>query len=1326
MGDTASRSQQGLELRKFFAPFDGDHSCINEHSVNQALLSDGAIAAYSELVMWRLAGTRCMLSLVDGTTQYFLAGVTREHAFSPDVRIEYNWYGCSSVETPGGLCENVMDLHGDPNDYPCFEVRDLSTDPRFCHQSVVDGRIDDLRFYAGTPIITQHGINIGSFFFFDRKPRPEGLTKEHRKILFETAGLIMKHLESKRSAVERRRVALMSGGVAKFLERASKLTDLDSTFGSEMPGETKSDTEAETEIDAQESTPDATEGTSQYETSITSDQNGDAPKKKGASEIVLDKIKMTLDHAAGILRESLELTAGGVVFLDTAIGFNEPEPENQYFSAKNAVESSSEGTEASSSKDGDTNVGLDGNGPDEHLMAGMDPSLAISPGRMRGYHDEYRPARVLAVSAAKGSYRRSKVLNSKTLHHFINVYPKGNVWYIDENGYFSSLDQIDDMSSATGKSGIYGRRKSFETSAFDVNRQMEEAALLSKVFPNARQIIFLPLWDARSSRWHSGCFVFNTSAYPVFTVESELSYISSLTNSVMVEICRLDSIAAGQVKSDFISSISHEFRSPLHGILASAEFLHDSELDTTQKELISTIQSCGSTLLDTINHVLDYSKINSFENKTSTGALRSELEGISNVALLCEDIVNGIMAAREFGTLSASNSAHRASHDLDPSRGGYNAVEIILDFQNRDWDFKIQPGAIRRIIMNLFGNAQKYTDRGFILVQLKVKDPHQQSSLKLKPNQKMLQLNVIDSGKGMSQHYMERKLFTPFAQEDSFSPGIGLGLSIVQSIVKLNRGNINVRSELGKGTDIEVLLPVDVPTEDGADSTVHHKHSAAQGDIAAAESVEELKSLKLHSDGSKTVAIWRDAATKDNYHKNIAWRSITSYCKNWFGFTILCGQDPETLATADLVIKESVRSDEDEGSMIVPIPNAKRVLFLQERMSGHAVRRLKPEGRASETVSMPTGPFKLARSILALFRENDGSWRSTISSNQAENIEEAGGRRQNSSQISPHTTDVDHETDGDASFMATDDRTEPASDFKGLADGDWVADGPEPLALPRRPRSEMGMLRPIRPEPKSNNSLPPLTTISSFNGPMASESRSLHILAVDDNSLNLLLLTRYLSKRPMDSVVTAKNGVEAVAAVKKAYELGQDFDVIFMDISMPQMDGFEATRHIRQFERDMRTKALSEVLQLPEHVARNLDVEHTKKTVHAALGVTNTDSASDADATATPPPHIVSLPLRDLGGDVVGSVVIEEKATAHDVHKIFTGQEGGDTSAYIVALTGLASRRDRNEAVSSGFDDFMTKPISFGTIGELLGRMSRTKGKVDGKLTAASMGDEVD
>lgn len=79
--------------------------------------------------------------------------------------------------------------------------------------------------------------------------------------------------------------------------------------------------------------------------------------------------------------------------------------------------------------------------------------------------------------------------------------------------------------------------------------------------------------------------------------------------------------------------------------------------------------------------------------------------------------------------------------------------------------------------MNIFGNAQKYTTSGYIMVQLKIKEVVQNDGERSSNN--TLVLHIRDSGCGMSTEYMERKLYHPFAQEDSFAPGVGLGLSIV-------------------------------------------------------------------------------------------------------------------------------------------------------------------------------------------------------------------------------------------------------------------------------------------------------------------------------------------------------------------------------------------------------------------------------------------------------------------------------------------------------------------------------------------------------------------
>lgn len=119
------------------------------------------------------------------------------------------------------------------------------------------------------------------------------------------------------------------------------------------------------------------------------------------------------------------------------------------------------------------------------------------------------------------------------------------------------------------------------------------------------------------------------------------------------------------------------------------------------------------------------------------------------------------------------------------------------------------------------------------------------------------------------------------------------------------------------------------------------------------------------------------------------------------------------------------------------------------------------------------------------------------------------------------------------------------------------------LQLPERPKINPPETVAISPEPASVNPpsipLPPSPTRTTSSPQTNTPStNSLHILAVDENAVDLQLLNRYLLKRKSDTIVTAINGVEALAAVRNLKKA--NFDVIFMDISMPEMDGFEATR----------------------------------------------------------------------------------------------------------------------------------------------------------------------
>ena len=174
------------------------------------------------------------------------------------------------------------------------------------------------------------------------------------------------------------------------------------------------------------------------------------------------------------------------------------------------------------------------------------------------------------------------------------------------------------------------------------------------------------------------------------------------------------------------------------GILASAEFLADTEADAFQTSLVDTISSCGRTLLDTINHILDYSKINSFErNWRNVRKPGSKIRGPANrplidkeappmmniyatidVAAITEEVIEGVYAGQIYQDISStevsdfSNAAKAEAVDRgigNKSRrkvGRGKEVEVIIDIPHENYIFTTQPGALKRVrnnILRLFG-----------------------------------------------------------------------------------------------------------------------------------------------------------------------------------------------------------------------------------------------------------------------------------------------------------------------------------------------------------------------------------------------------------------------------------------------------------------------------------------------------------------------------------------------------------------------------------------------------------------------------------------------
>ncbi|KAF7901974.1 uncharacterized protein EAF01_007272 [Botrytis porri] len=1213
-------SQRALELRKFYDPYQAD---INPHSsedtLNGRLNSDGALDNYAEVAIWRLGGVHSMISIIDGSTQYFIAGARRDKSLPEEDIVNDSWFGCFQVPTPGGLCENTLAINDDENDpYPCFIIDDLKKDPRFANLSIVDGSLASYVWYAGAPITTKNGINIGVLCVFGDRPIT-GLNLERRKFLYHQANNIMKYMETQREAIERHRVALMSKGIATFIERTSRYTNI----VSDSP---HSSTESNS------NTANGSDSQFDDDTRIDLSQDGHSNTSNQphqSSKSVLDQIRITLDHAAEILRESLELNVGGVVFLDTTNNHTEVGNMDAYMDT--STDLGTEVKEAELRRSPAQNEGR---------LKYEEYRRKLSQGTIRTSTDVHKVAKILSMSAAKLATWDSEahVLDGKTLRSLINSYPKGNVWYIDDNGYFSSLEQVNDRKRAPSTDTSPTERPR-ASGSFDAMKQEAEATMLGKVFHKARQIIFLPLWDSAGERWYSGLFVWSQSAVPVFTVNNEISYLSAFTNSVMMEISRLDALISNKMKSDFISSISHEFRSPLHGILASADFLRESNLDISQTEFVSTIQNCSGTLLDTINHVLDYSKINSFEKREGSlqGSFSSELHQVTNVALLCEDTINGMIAANHFRSaapmynLALSNGSPKKKAGLS-SDVTAAPLQIILDFEMRDWTYKVHAGAIQRILMNIFGNSQKYTDDGYIQVQLQLRQ--QKTVIDVPPSNSypmgdFMCLRITDSGKGMSIEYMERKLYHPFAQENSFTPGVGLGLSIVWSIVKQLGGTILIRSEVGIGTDVEVLIPVE--------KSEPLSHEVTSGDTVDTTDVriaaeKAMRSLRDRATG-RVISFDRGSLTSPQIN---AWDCIQKYCSEWYGFDVR-KFDGNSQSEDLLLINETCKFPECSP--------CQRILVIHAAMSYPTINRPDDQHFVAN-ISQPIGPYRLARSILALLDQTICESRNKHATTQTPLGSPEERHRNGIEEYSflpvqepaPNTTSEMALTSANQKV-----REEFAESLQNLEQLQLQAPLATPLETIPIPRilERKSSRYPSPPPP------PPQIAQVAQVAQVAPEKTPLHILAVDDNALNLQLIHRYLQKRKTDTIVSAGDGLEAVAAVKASKN---GFDVIFMDISMPKMDGFEATRLIRNWESEL-------CVGLDSLIAWGHSREKEKE------------------------------------------MEIEEKAY----------EELPRGKAYVVAMTGLGSQKARDEADRSGFDDFMTKPVKLPKVGELLKRLSCEK-----------------
>jgi hypothetical protein len=613
----------------------------------------------------------------------------------------------------------------------------------------------------------------------------------------------------------------------------------------------------------------------------------------------------------------------------------------------------------------------------------------------------------------------------------------------------------------------------------------------------------------------------------------------------------------------------------LHGILGSTEVLAELDLDSTISTLAGQIDSCGRTLLDIIDHLLDFAtlkgqrlkkgvvsssrighKISARERKASADDDIADLETSVSLDDLTEEAIESTVYS--FLCKKGANYEPRASVilDIDRSRGV-------------KWHCKLATGGWRRVCINLITNALKYTPSGYIRVSLAQK-PRAGSRRHFDAI-----LTVSDTGKGMSKEFLENQLFRDFTQEDTLADGIGLGMHMVGRILHAINGRIEVLSDQHgdqAGTSITVTVPLEhSQVARNSNSTNDDENASLRGSLAG---------LKAGFFGNGTSPFPSESRERKLQEAASAMTvtSVEDSCR-YLGLQSQKGESADCDLT--FYLEEDFERSRDAGRIGSetklkgkPCIVICRSTPLTKTLKALRSRDITRTGRVVEYVGLPCGVKSISRAISsALQRQKEFE-----SSAPERNVEEQMQRLSTAAEIAnveeielpPSIHPIPKPEEEDLPV-----RPKFESKFESFPKFPDDQDQVSPGAVPKTPMIQQEK-RPeeapaqIKTQTQSKTQTPKDTSTSTTPAAPQTTTKNPTLLLVDDNKVNLQLLTMYAKKRKYP-YLEAIDGQLAVNAYQKAHEDSSSATattsgaqnpppsipaIILMDINMPVVSFF--------------------------------------------------------------------------------------------------------------------------------------------------------------------------